>query len=197
MMMNTHKALAQNFINNIDEDKLFIIKDSHFIWGNIKPDCASKYKFKKHYLDESFEMIVRKIQFLSSLNLNDIYTRYSPNKFNQELGVICHFLCDYFCVPHFQRWEFKSANAMKEHVMYENELSKVAKDFKIKKDINTKLTSNEIEEYIMNLQKEYEGKPEYEKDLTFAYYICDSVINMILDEVILNQKLKEHMSLVI
>ncbi|WP_459836493.1 zinc dependent phospholipase C family protein [Clostridium carnis] len=196
-MMNTHKALAQNFINNIDEDKLFIIKDSHFIWGNIKPDCASKYKFKKHYLDESFEMIVRKIQFLSSLNLNDIYTRYSPNKFNQELGVICHFLCDYFCVPHFQRWEFKSANAMKEHVMYENELSKVAKDFKIKKDINTKLTSNEIEEYIMNLQKEYEGKPEYEKDLTFAYYICDSVINMILDEVILNQKLKEHMSLVI
>ena len=99
MMMNTHKFLAHQFINNIEEDKLFIINDGHFIWGNLKPDSVSKYKFKKHYIDESFEMITNKIKLLSSMTLDDIYKRYSINKFNQELGVVCHFLCDYFYMP--------------------------------------------------------------------------------------------------
>ncbi|WP_411169651.1 zinc dependent phospholipase C family protein [Clostridium sp. MB05] len=197
MMMNTHKALAQQFINNVEEDKVFIINDGHFIWGNLKPDSVSKYKFKKHYIDESFEMIVKKIEFLSSLTLDDIYTRYSPNKFNQELGVVCHFLCDYFCIPHFQRWEFKSANAMKEHVLYENELNKFTKNYNIKKDINLHLTSEEIRKYIMKLQEEYNGKSSYEKDLIYASHICSTVVNMVLNEVVLNQKLKEHIALVI
>lgn len=197
MMMNTHKALAQKFINSVEEDKVFIINEGHFIWGNLKPDSVSKYKFKKHYIDESFDMITKKIEFLSSLTLDDIYNRYSPNKFNQELGVVCHFLCDYFCIPHFQRWEFKSANAMKEHVLYENDLNKFSKGYNIKQDINYHLTSEEIRKYIMNLQKEYQGKISYEKDLLFASHICTTVINMVLNEVVLNQKLKEHIALVI
>ena len=142
-------------------------------------------------------MIVNKIEFLSSLTLDDIYIRYSVGKFNQELGVVCHFLCDYFCVPHFQRWEFKSPGAVKDHVLYENDLNKYAKLCTIRQDINTSLTSEDIRKYIENLQKEYEGNVSYEKDLVYASHICNTVIHLILDEVILNQKLKEHIKLVI
>lgn len=190
--MNTHKMLAKNFIDNIDKQKRFLIKESHFIWGNIKPDCVSKYKLKKHYLNESLDMIVKKIEFLASLNIYDIHTKYSLNSFNQELGVICHFLCDYFCVPHNQRWEFKNPNAMKEHIIYEKNLAKVAKNFVIKKDIDTTLTSKEIIQYIMNLQDKYEAEVNYENDLEFAYYACDSIINMVLDQVIINEKIREN-----
>lgn len=197
MMMNTHKALANIFIENVEDNKRFLISNGHFVWGNLKPDSVSKYKFKKHYIDESFDMIVKKVEFLSSLTLDDIFIRYSIGKFNQELGVICHFLCDYFCVPHYQRWEFKSPSAMKEHVLYENDLNKFAKIYTIRKDINTVLTSEEIGSYILKLQKEYDGKISYEKDLLYASHICNSVINLILDEVILNQKLKEHIAIVI
>lgn len=197
MMMNTHKFLAHQFINNIEEDKLFIINDGHFIWGNLKPDSVSKYKFKKHYIDESFEMITNKIKLLSSMTLDDIYKRYSINKFNQELGVVCHFLCDYFCIPHFERWEFKSTNVMKEHILYENDLNKFSKEYTIKRNINLHLTSEDIEIYIMNLQKEYEGLQSYEKDLIYASHICTSVINMILNEITLNQRIKENIALVI
>lgn len=197
MMMNTHKALAKILIENVEDNKSFLISSGHFIWGNLKPDSVSKYKFKKHYIDESFDMIVKKIRFLSSLTLDDIFIGYSIGKFNQELGVICHFLCDYFCVPHHQRWEFKSAGAMKDHVLYENDLNKFAKIYTVRKDINTLLTSEEIGAYILKLQKEYDGEASYEKDLLYASHICNSVINLILDEVILNQKLKENISLVI
>lgn len=197
MMMNTHKALASMFIENVEMNKSFLINDRHFIWGNLKPDSVSKYKFKKHYLDESLDMIVNKIRFLCSLSLDDIFIRYSIGKFNQELGVICHFLCDYFCVPHYQRWEFKSPGAVKDHVLYENDLNKFAKFYNVRKEVNTSLTTDEIREYIIKLQKEYYGKIAYEKDLQYASYICNTVINLILDEVLLNQKIKEHIALVI
>lgn len=192
MLMNTHTMLAKDFIYNLDNNKKELINENHFIWGNIKPDCVSKYKLKKHYLDESLDMVVNKIQFLSSLSLDDIYKNYSENKFSQELGVVCHFLCDFFCVPHNKRWEFKSANAMKEHVMYEKDLSRVAKEFKIRKDIERSINSQEIRSYIIDLQKEYEKEMEYNNDLDFAYYVCQSVINMILDEVIINEKIKKY-----
>lgn len=192
MLMNTHTMLAKDFIYNMDNNKKQLINENHFIWGNIKPDCVSKYKLKKHYLDESLDMVVNKIQFLSSLSLDDIYKNHSENKFSQELGVVCHFLCDFFCVPHNKRWEFKSANAMKEHVMYEKDLSKIAKEFKIRKDIERSINSQEIRSYIMDLQQEYEKVMEYNNDLDFAYYVCQSIINMILDEVLINEKIKEY-----
>ena len=42
MMLNTHKILAVKFIENIDDNKMSLIKEKHFVWGNIKPDCVSK-----------------------------------------------------------------------------------------------------------------------------------------------------------
>ncbi len=197
MMMNTHKSLAVSFIKNVELDKKFLINDKHFIWGNLKPDSVSKYKFKKHYFDESINMIVNKILFLSSLTLDDIFIRYSVGKFNQELGVICHFLCDYFCVPHYQRWEFKSPGAVKDHVLYENDLNKYKKSYNLKKDLNVSLTCDDVKKYIYNLQEEYSGIVSYEKDLQYASHICNTIINLVLDEVVLNQKNKENIALVI
>lgn len=197
MMMNTHKSLASLFIENVDKDKKFLINNTHFIWGNLKPDSVSKYKFKKHYFNESFNMIVYKIKFLSTLSLDDIFIRYSLRKFNQELGVICHFLCDYFCVPHYQRWEFKSPGAVKDHVLYENDLNKYAKSYNIKKEINSSLTCDEIKKYINNLQEEYNGKIAYERDLEYASHICNTVIDLILNKVVLNQKNNNKIQLVI
>ena len=81
---------------------------------------------------------------------------------------------------------------MKEHVMYEKDLSRVAKEFKIRKDIERSINSKEIRSYIMDLQQEYEKVMEYNNDLDFAYYVCQSVINMILDEVLINEKIKEY-----
>lgn len=190
MLMTTHKMLAKDFIYNMDSNKKVLINQNHFIWGNIKPDCVSKYKLKKHYMDESLDMVVNKIQFLASLSIADIYKNHSENKFSQELGVICHFLCDFFCIPHNKRWEFKSANAMKEHVMYEKDLSKVAKEFKIRKDIEIGIKPEKIRSYILYLQGEYEKIMEYDNDLDFAYYVCQTVINMIIDEVMINENVK-------
>lgn len=110
-------------------------------------------------------------------------------RFSEELGVVCHFLCDFFCAPHYYRWEFKSTNAVKQHMMYEQKLAKLCKTFKPTKIINTNINRENLEEFIEELQKQYDGIVNYNNDLTFAYYVCDSVINMVLNHVFSNKNL--------
>lgn len=90
-MINTHKIMAENIIKYANTKSIYLINNKRFIWGNVKPDCAPKYKFKKHYFNESINMIIEKIIHLSSLSLEEIYYDMTIGKFSEELGVICHF----------------------------------------------------------------------------------------------------------
>jgi hypothetical protein len=185
-MINTHKVMGENIIKYANTKSVYLINDKRFIWGNVKPDCTPKYKFKKHYFDESIDMIVEKIIYLSSLTLADVKYKMTVGKFSEELGVVCHFLCDFFCAPHYYRWEFKSTSAVKQHMMYENKLAKLAKDFKQTGIINTNIEPSNVKEFIVQLQKQYDGILDYQNDLTFSYYVCDSVLNMVLENVFVN-----------
>ena len=42
MLMNNHKMIAEHILDNMREDRLHLINRKRFIWGNIKPDCASR-----------------------------------------------------------------------------------------------------------------------------------------------------------
>lgn len=187
-MMNTHRIMGENIIKYANTKSIYLINNKRFIWGNIKPDCVPKYSFMKHYFDESIDMVVSKIKHLSSLTLEDVYYGMTIGKFSEELGLICHFLCDYFCVPHYYRWEFKSTSAVKHHMVYEQKLAKLTKKFKPTGIINTNIKPENIKEFIVQLQNQYDGIVDYKNDLTFSYYVCDSVLNMILNNVFLNEK---------
>lgn len=186
-MMNTHKTLGENIMKHANSKSIYLLSRKKFIWGNIKPDCTPKYKRMKHYYDESIDMVIENIQYLSSLKLEDIYYKMTIGKFSEELGVICHFLCDFFCAPHYYRWEFKSTKAVKHHMLYEQKLAKLAKEYKPKFVINTTITPENIREFIINLQEQYDGCFDYETDLAFAYYVCDSILNMILNSIFENE----------
>ncbi len=185
MLIDTHIILANNILRQANGKKIYLINRRRFIWGNIKPDCASKYKFKKHYYDESITMILDKIKELASLSVGDIYYSFGKKKFSEELGVVCHFLCDFFCVPHNQRWEFK--HSMKKHVVYEKNLSKFAKLYKFKSYIDSNLSLEDLEEFIVAHQRQYEKGESFRNDLEYSFFICNSVINMVLNEVYINE----------
>jgi hypothetical protein len=182
--------LATNIIDQANSKKVYLINKKRFLWGNIKPDCASKYKFKKHYYDESIEMILELIGELSSLSVSEVYHVYGKKKFSEELGVVCHFLCDYFCLAHNQRWEFK--NAMKKHVIYENTLAKIAKVYKPTPKGETHLSIEDVEEFITQNLNDYDGNMNFKVDLQFSYYMCNSIVNAILNQVVMNGYVKER-----
>ncbi|WP_244835447.1 zinc dependent phospholipase C family protein [Clostridium sp. BJN0001] len=189
-MMTTHRIVAQNILKNANSKKVYLINHNRFIWGAVKPDCVPKYKFKKHYYNESIEMILSKISYVSSLSIEDILYNISVEKFSEELGVICHFLCDFFCAPHYYRWEFKSTAAVKKHMVYEKRLAGVAKRYRPESSIDINIKYHSVRQVVVKLQHMYAGKLDYKNDLKFSYYICDNVINMILDNVYVNENRK-------
>ncbi|WP_438520937.1 zinc dependent phospholipase C family protein [Clostridium sp.] len=185
MLMNNHKMIADYILDNMRDDRLHLINRKRFIWGNIKPDCASRYKFKKHYYNESIDMVVEMIEKLSSLSISEINNESSIGKFSGVLGVVCHFLTDYYCLPHHQRWEFK--NAMRPHVVYERELSKVSKNYKVNVIKNNNLKASNIREFIDGTLEIYAIDQSFENDLNFAYYVCSSIFDMIIESVVQNE----------
>ncbi|WP_158082630.1 zinc dependent phospholipase C family protein [Clostridium thermobutyricum] len=183
--MNTHKLVANILYDNIDDNKKFLISKNRFIWGTIKPDCASKYKFTKHYFDESSDMILEMIEDLANMTPDEVIQN-GTGKFSAELGVICHFLCDYYCIPHAQRWEFK--NSMRQHVNYERELAKIAKHYDVSLMRLDRLEVKDIREFIDKTQEMYRKKESFLNDLNFAYYICNSIVHMILKTIMSNSE---------
>ena len=184
MFVNTHTLIAKSIVNNIDENKHFFLNENHFIYGNIKPDLSSKYFFKKHYLKESYDMIESKVNYLCNLNLNNLSKYFSVGVLSQELGVICHFLCDFLCVPHSYRWEFK--HSMKKHLSYETELNTIAKETNLDKFIGDDIKYNSFGEFFNSLYIEYQQILDHKNDLLFSVYACKSVVNYILDSILKN-----------
>ena len=184
MFINTHLLIANSIINNINNKNSFFINEKSFLYGNIKPDLPSKYYLQKHYLDESLDMIISKVKYLCSLSLDSLHKNFSVNSFNQELGVICHFLCDFFCVPHSYRWEFK--HSMKEHLQYETELSLIAKNTALLSFKGDAITHDRIEDFFTDMYKQYVNEQNHENDLRFSTYVCNSVVNYILDSILKN-----------
>ena len=185
MFVNTHTLIAKSIVNNIDENKHFFLNENHFIYGNIKPDISSKYVLNKHYLEESFDMVMEKIKNLCQLTLSSLEKYFSISKLSQELGVVCHFLCDFFTAPHSERWEF--SHSMNKHVTYEKELASYAKIMDFSNcDLECEI-NHSVEEFFYNLYKDYKScNISYENDLKYSSYACNIVVNHILDCILIN-----------
>ena len=185
MLINTHFIISKSILENIESSKSFFISKKNFIYGNIKPDISSKYVLSKHYLEESLSMILDKINHLCQLTLDSLKRYFSISKLSQELGVICHFLCDFFTAPHSERWEF--THSMNKHVTYEKELASYAKEMDFSNcDLDYEI-DHTVEEFFYNLYNNYKScNISYENDLKYSAYVCNIVVNHILDSILLN-----------
>ena len=185
MLINTHFIISKSILENIESSKSFFISKKNFIYGNIKPDISSKYVLNKHYLEESLSMILDKINHLCQLTLDSLKRYFSISKLSQELGVICHFLCDFFTAPHSERWEF--THSMNKHVTYEKELASYAKNMDFSNcNLNYEIDRT-VEDFFHEVYKKYKScNISYENDLKYSAYVCNTIVNHVLDCILLN-----------
>ncbi len=120
----THKHIALKIYNQYEYLFPEYLNKRSFIYGNIIPDLSIELRMKSHKMKDSLEFIVERINKLT----NTPYT--SIKQFSIELGIINHFLADFFCTVHFHKLT-KDLNDFIYHLHYEKEL---AKQFKIMKD---------------------------------------------------------------
>lgn len=181
MITNTHfnmgKLIYDYFKNNLDVK----LNKTSFLIGNIKPDYFDMDIRLPHTLDES---AVKIIEYSKKLIHEDI----SLKEFSYGLGVICHFLCDYFCTYH--RGVFKNKNWL-EHYLYELELhyrfTGLFKKNELQLDKNINFYGKDIVSVMNHLNKRYDQEiVSINKDINYALFAAISVSQLIIYQYIIS-----------
>lgn len=200
---DTHKIIAEQMHKNIYNIYGLELDKKKLLWGSIAPDILPRYGFIRHYKDESLNYLVNEITkliFISRyIEINANIDPIVMKILSRKIGIISHYISDYVCLPHAERWTFTSSNMMK-HINYESKLNEYSPNHDFKKNIIDvddidifqhsviKLRSI-VKKYIEKVIKEYSLKTGYTNDLDFAlslnlrisYFIIDTV-NMYNEE---------------
>jgi len=183
LLMQTHSLISQAVASVIQEKFNIPLNKEAFRYGSIKPDFYLGLMLIPHYKEYSSKIIYKRILDLQSKRLPT--TPKALKQYSLELGIINHFMADYFCGAHN---EAKKSN-LPNHLIYELELAKSFSNSNIKEIassiINSKKTQLEIKagllDYINKKHIEYLNRPaDMLKDIVYSLEICVNVSSQIL-----------------
>ena len=162
-------------------EKEFDIKlnKTAFLYGNIKPDLNKKVF--PHELKYAKDFLYKEI---INLSLSDSIDKQKSWEFSERLGVVMHYLADFFCHAHTDLYE----GGIIKHSIYEFRQSY----YYVK---NFRFISNSILKYLgkeskINLldtffEKEFNeyisNSPSIARDLIYSFKICASICSLIMD----------------
>lgn len=196
---DSHKIIATNIYDNIlDIYGLKLDKDK-LLWGSICPDILPQFRFIRHYKEESLNYIAKeimKVVFISRyLEFNKALDPFTMKILSKKIGIISHYLSDYMCLPHANRWTFtQGTDIMIKHMKYESKLNEYIINHDFKKnlinvnDINIYDTDStnlkdSIKKYISEVIEEYSLKTGFKNDLNFALDLNLKISCFILDSI--------------
>jgi len=102
------------------------LNKNSLVYGSIKPDIAPSLAKLDHFKPQSFDLIMNEIHRLSQMSFAN--NKEFIKNFSTQIGVVTHFIADFFCVPHNDRVKYRKATFIS-HMIYENNLHKIFRDF--------------------------------------------------------------------
>lgn len=124
MFSNTHAYIAEKVFKYLKNNNGIEINKTFFKYGSVKPDFAPRLVNIGHYEEESMDFILDEISTLSSLPYQD--EEEFLKQYSIKLGVIIHYLSDYFCHAH-NNYSFKKD--ILKHLVYEARLESLINRF--------------------------------------------------------------------
>ena len=165
MKIKTHMLIARKLHRYMDENYSEHISRKLFIFGNIKPDFVRKFKTLKHSIHDSLDYVLEEVARFE-------HEKHSEKNPSVHLGVINHYLSDFFCSKHY----FKNDDeGLIKHIKYESRLHKTIKAmdaggalelefFNVAENIHGSFL-----EILRELEYEYiKRPPSIENDIIFA-----------------------------
>jgi hypothetical protein len=193
---DTHRIIGNNIYENVLSVYDIELDKSQLLWGSVLPDILPQFKFHRHYQKESLNYIVNEIVKLIFLfryiDFNDEMVPLKLQIVSKKIGIISHYLSDFVCFPHANRWTFK--NSMFKHISYESKLNNYAPIHLFKKNVinvedvdifQYKIIKLRplIKEYIEKVVKEYSEDMSFERDLDYSLSLSLKVTNFIFDTI--------------
>ncbi len=186
-MSMTHALYAKDVARLIFLVYGIKLKRYSLIYGAIKPDASMIFAKYPHYMNASLDNLCETVELLieNIEGRKEIETR----SFARELGVVLHYIADYFCKVHNDVGGKRHPKNWK-HILYEQKLHRYIKKAKleplmeeVKNDLDydlKKIDSISFEDYIIFKHNKYmkeagklytydDAKRKKENDLTYSY----------------------------
>lgn len=175
MIINTHLLFSKIVYKRCLKELNFKLNKHIFMYGNIKPDISFSAVKDAHTLKDSINIVSKYFTELSDSEL-DI------KQFSMRLGMMCHYICDYFCLYHTEDYCKKN---IFEHLAYEIVLHVNLRILLIKNKLklvdNRNLPQKNILSIISNMQEKYfQQRRSFLRDITFAV----STISIVTESII-------------
>ncbi len=111
----SHYHMSRILLYKLQKDYGLTLPRYAFIWGNIRPDFSLKCRKKPHYYQEMEQDMQEMAREMVDTDKGKLGLWF----FSDRLGVICHYLCDFFCYAHSDQF----AGEIKDHIRYEAKLN--------------------------------------------------------------------------
>jgi len=176
MVAGTHIIIA-NIVYKYLLNKLnFKLDWPSFAYGNIQPDINKSFIDCEHNMEDSLQTI--------NYNAEELIRSDVTNKeFSLGLGIICHFICDYFCLYH--TFEYRKTNPVT-HGAYEGALHANFLKLQIKGGLNIRFkckAENNVELMVLKLRRKYNSEPKgINTDINYSVIAAVSICEMITGE---------------
>lgn len=201
MMSVTHAIYAKKIAEHIKLMYGIKLRKYNLIYGSIKPDMSVFFSKIPHYFNESLDILCLNINSLidSTDNKREIETM----AFARELGVVLHYITDYFCRAHNDINGKKHPTNYK-HIVYEQRFQNKLKSYELDEfrekaaiSIDTDLEhiyENSLKTYISKKHNKYmkeAGKmvlynPLYRNrmlDMEYSFCMSTVVATYIIDKI--------------
>ena len=125
MIVQSHNLMSNLIYGYIEENTNLDLNRLRFKIGNMSPDLPLYHSHMKHYKNQNYGYILDMIKELTKMDPTE--SKDTLKDYSYRLGVVCHYMCDYFCLPHHSRRYFH--DKLGEHLVYEKDLHKIIKKF--------------------------------------------------------------------
>ncbi len=173
MVVGTHKIIADIVYKHLINRLNLRLDWTTFAYGNVQPDFDRSYIDRVHTLDDCLKLINCNAEEL-------IYSDASIKEFSLALGIICHFICDYFCLHHTINYWKKDPVA---HGAYETALHANFLKLVMQGNINLKYKckpEENVELMVLKLRKKYSSEPPgINTDINYSIVAAVSICEMI------------------
>lgn len=109
MEERNHVFMARKIFDLLRHNAMELCERS-FVLGNIAPDITYSYVLRRHQFNSSSQLLSKKIKSLYGCALSP-----QSRMFSFKLGVIMHYVCDYFCYAHSSVFK----GTLRDHIRYE------------------------------------------------------------------------------
>lgn len=71
-----------------------------FVLWNVMPDLAPSLLRLSHFKKDIYDLVMEKAQYLAQEG-----AKMSPREYSKQMGILCHFMADFFCYAHAEYFD--------------------------------------------------------------------------------------------